>query len=307
MFFRRSFLRDHFLIAAGVILISIAGKNIYDPALLVTGGVTGIGIMMEELTGMPLWLSNALINIPLFFLALHFKGWAFVRRTFFAVVGMTAALMLLPDRAILPESDLFLTSVFGGLLTGTGLALVFLAMATTGGTDLMAALLQIKMRYRSITEIVQVLDWIIVLFGAGVFGIRRAMYALFSIFVIGRASASILDGMHYAKAALIVSEKSEEIAEKIMVRLDRGVTGIVSRGMHSGHSGCTLLSVFSNREIVILKDTVRETDPMAFIIVTDVREVIGEGFTREKTQVGRGNVQGLQAGPCGNKETVDQN
>ncbi len=281
-FAKRTPTRDYILLTLGVILVSIAAQNIYDPAGLVTGGVSGVGIMLRHLWGIPLWLSNTLINVPLFIMGYYVKGWKFIRRTFFATVFMSIVLMLLPTYNLIPTDNLFLSSIFGGILTGIGSGFVFVAMATTGGTDLAAAIIQAKLRQYSIPQVMQILDWIIVFLGIGMFGVEKALYAVISIYVFSKVSDSIIDGMHFAKCAFIVSEHSCEIADRIITEMDRGVTGVHAEGMYSHQDTKMLYCVVSKREVSILKDIVHELDPYAFMIVSDVREVHGEGFTRDK-------------------------
>ncbi|MGN8816940.1 YitT family protein [Oribacterium sp. HCP28S3_H8] len=282
MLSRRTPFRDYLMILVGAILVSIASKNIYDPAGLVTGGVGGLAIIIKRLTNVPLWVSNTIINIPLFIGGYFVKGWKFLKRTLFATMLVSLALILLPDINLIPDQDFFLASVFGGILMGVGSGLVFVAMATTGGTDLLAAIIQSRLRHVNLAEIMQVLDSLIVILGIGMFGVFRSMYAIVSIYIFSRISSNIIDGMHFAKVAYIISRKSDQIADKIIHELDRGVTGIPARGMYSGRDAMMLYCVVSNREAALVQDLVRAVDPEAFVIISDVREVHGEGFTWKK-------------------------
>lgn len=282
MYMKKNPLRDYIAITFGVLLISIAIKNIYDPAGLVTGGVSGLAIVIRKALGVPLWITNTVINIPLFVLGYFMKGWKFIKRTLYATVLTSFLFMILPEGNLIPNHDLFLASVFGGILMGVGGGMVFACMATTGGTDLLAALIQTRLRHFSIPQIMQVLDWSIVAVGIGMFGVVNALYAIVSIYVFSKLSNNIIDGMHFAKAAYIISSQSAEISRRIMKDLDRGVTGIKARGLFSSQDTEMLYCVLSNREIAFLKDIVYDVDPDAFVIVSDVREVHGEGFTREQ-------------------------
>lgn len=116
--------------------------------------------------------------------------------------------------------------------------------------------------------------------GIGIFGGVKAMYAVISIYVFSQVSNWILDGLHFAKCAYIISERSKEIADRILTEMDRGVTGIQAKGMYSGNDTEMLYCVISKRETAMLHDIVHAVDPEAFVIVSDVREVHGEGFTR---------------------------
>ena len=171
-----------------------------------------------------------------------------------------------------------LAAVFGGVTNGVGIGMILLARATTGGTDLVAALIQHKLRHYSIAQIMQVLDGLIVLFGLYLFGVQPALYAIVSIFIVSKLSDALMEGFKFSKAAFIITEQYDEIAKTIMKELNRGVTGLDARGMYSGEEKCMLYCVVSKKEIVELKELVLDIDQNAFVIVTDAREVLGEGF-----------------------------
>ncbi len=279
---RKRQIRDYLFLFLGVLLIGISSKNIYSPMNLIIGGVSGVSIILNHLIGMPLWLSNTVINIPLFLVGGRVKGWRFIRRTFFATMLLSLLLWLIPDVPIIPKQDLFLSSIFGGIIMGIGSGLIFLAEATSGGTDLLAAIIQKYLRHYTLPQVMQFLDAVIVLWGLQIFGVEHALYAIVSIYVFTRVSDGILEGMHFAKAAYIISAKSKEIAKRIQKDMERGVTGIPSHGLYSGASFEMLYCVLSRREITKLKDLVHEIDERAFLIIADVREVLGEGFNTYK-------------------------
>lgn len=268
---------EYALIAAGAFIIGFAIKNMFDPISLVTGGVTGIAIILKSLAGIPLWITNTLFNIPLFLAAWRIKGWQFIKRTAVATGALSLSLYVIPEIPFLME-DLLLTSLFGGIVSGLGTGLVFLFQATTGGTDMLAALLQRKMRHYSIAQIMQVLDALVVLAGAAVFGIRYALYALIAIYAVAKVSDGLLEGLKFSKQAYIISDRYREIAKAVMTRMDRGVTAVDAVGMYSGQDKKLLFCVVSKKEIVALREIVAEFDKKAFLIVSDVREVFGEGF-----------------------------
>lgn len=276
-FKRKSAVRDYALIILGSFIMGFAIKNIYDPVGLVTGGVSGLAIIAKSQFGIALWVTNTVLNIPLFLASIKIKGWSFIKRTLVATVSLSLSLYLIPEIPFLMD-DLFLTALFGGLISGVGAGLVFVCRATTGGTDMLAALIQRRFQHYSIAQIMQVLDAIIVLVGATVFGITYALYALIAIFAVAKVSDGIIEGLKFSKVAFIISEKSDEIAEVIMEQLDRGVTGLSARGMYSGEQKNLLFCVVSKKEIVQLKELVVGHDSQAFVIVSDAREVLGEGF-----------------------------
>lgn len=273
----RSPVRDYLLIVIGAVIMGFSIKNIYDPVGLVTGGVSGIAIIMKNQLAVPLWVTNTALNIPLFLASIRLKGWKFIKRTLVATVTLSVTLYVIPEVPFLMD-DLFLTALFGGLLSGVGAGLVFACQATTGGTDMLAALIQRKFQHYSIAQIMQVLDALIVLAGASIFGIRSALYALIVIFALTKVSDGIVEGLKFSKVAFIISEKSDQIAKVIMEELDRGVTGLNARGMYSGEQKHMLFCVVSKKEIVQLKELVVGQDSQAFVIVSDAREVLGEGF-----------------------------
>ena len=266
-----------FTMILGTAIMAIAIKMIYDPAGLVTGGVSGVGIIMKELTGIPLWLTNTMLNIPLFVAAFMVKGWKFISRTVVSTLALSFFLYILPDVS-LGMDDVLLSALFGGFITGIGTGLVFMARSTTGGTDLLAAVLQHYIRHLSVAQIMQVLDGMVVLAGAWIFGPKFALCAIIAVVVVTKVTDSILEGMHYSKVAYIISDHSDDIAEAIMTDLERGVTGINGMGMYSGNAKNILFCVVSQKEIVRVKDIVSKIDPHSFVIVTDAREVLGEGF-----------------------------
>ena len=269
--------RDYILILIGASIMGFAIKNIYDPIGLVTGGASGVAIILKKQFGVPLWLTNTAINIPLFAAAAKLKGWSFIKRTLLATVTLSVSLYVIPEMPFLMD-DLFLTALFGGLITGVGAGIVFACQATTGGTDMLAAIIRRWLPHYTLAQILQVLDAAIVLIGAGIFGVTYALYALIAIYAVSKVSDGIIEGMKYSKVAYIISDKSEEIAAAILKELERGVTALDARGMYSGNRKDVLFCVVSRKEIAQLKELVVSHDAQAFVIVSDAREVLGEGF-----------------------------
>jgi len=274
-------LRDYILIILGTFIIGFAIKNIYDPVGLVTGGVTGIAIILKKQLGIALWVTNTVLNIPLFLASVKLKGWRFIKRTLVAAVSLSVSLYIIPEITFLTD-ELLLVALFGGIISGAGVGMVFIAQATTGGTDMLAALIQRALPHYSLAQIMQVLDALIVLCGASVFGITYALYALIAIYTVTRVSDDLIEGMKFSKVAFIISPRTEEIAQAIMDQMDRGVTALNARGMYSGVSRDMLFCVVSKKEIIQLKELVVGHDSQAFVIVSDAREVLGEGFIEYK-------------------------
>lgn len=271
------------LIILGTCVMAMAIASIYDPAGLVTGGFSGISIMVKRMTvhmvpgGIPLGLTNAVLNVPVFILAYWKLGKKFVGRTLLGTVMLSFWLTVLPPLNLI-EDDYLLVALFGGVFSGIGFGLVLRAGASTGGTDLVAALIRTKMRQYSVVQIMQVMDALIVLAGMYVFGIRPVLYAIVAIFVTTRVSDAFLEGFKNSKAAYVVTARYEAVARQIMDELGRGVTALSAVGMYTGEERKLLYCVVSRKEIVRVKEIVHAADATAFVIVSDVREVLGEGF-----------------------------
>ncbi|MCI8416592.1 MAG: YitT family protein [Lachnospiraceae bacterium] len=274
---------DYLLILAGTGLMAFAISSIYDPAGMVTGGVSGLAIIIKDLTipyvegGISLGLTNLILNVPIFLVAAKQRGLGYIARTLVATLALSAWLSILPVVPLSP-GDYVLSALFGGVISGVGIGMVFLAQATTGGTDLVAAIIQKYMPHYTISDIMQVIDGLVVIGGAFLFGIHVAMYAIIAIYLVSKISDSIIEGRKFSKAAFIVTEDPPKVASVLMEHLGRGVTGIAATGMYSGQTRQMLYCVVSRREIVTLKGLVLQEDPKAFVIVTDAREVLGEGF-----------------------------
>ena len=276
---RRPLWIDAILMVVGTGLMALAIQCIYDPVGLVTGGFTGVAIIAKYVPkgAVPLWLTNLVLNVPLFLLAALIKGKKFVARTAVATVLLSAWLYVIPLWN-LAEGDDVLSAIFCGVICGGGMGMVLLARATTGGTDMLAALIQHKLRHYTIMQIICVIDGIIVAVGIYSFGVKAALYAIVAIYVTSKVSDTLMEGMKYSKAVFIVSDRYKEISDAIMTQMDRGVTGLDAVGMYSGDEKCMLYCVVSKKEIVVLKEIILKIDNNAFVIVTDAREVVGEGF-----------------------------
>ncbi len=243
---RRSVAGDYGLIVVGTFLIGFAIKSIYDPVSMVTGGVSGLAIIAKELWSVPLWLTNTLLNIPLFAAGLYVMGWKFIKRTLFSTVMLSVSLYVLPEASYM-GNDILLSALFGGIISGVGTGMVFLASCTTGGTDMLAALMQKRMKHYTLAQIMQVLDGIIVLAGATVFGIPTALYALIAIFCVSKVTDGLIEGLKFSKQAYIISDSYREIADAILERMGRGVTSLEARGMYSNEEKKMLFCVVSRR------------------------------------------------------------
>ncbi|PXV90141.1 uncharacterized membrane-anchored protein YitT (DUF2179 family) [Lachnotalea glycerini] len=261
--------------------MAVAINSIYDPISMVTGGFTGIAIIVKAYSNIPLWLTNIMLNIPVFLIGARIKGFRFIARTLYSTAALSIWLYVLPTMNIMTE-DYILAAIFGGVISGIGIGMVFLARATTGGTDMVAAFLQHYLKHYSIAQILQLIDALVVLAGAYIFGLNRALYAIISIFVVSQVTDGIIEGLKFSKLAYIITNHQDEVANAIMTVMERGATGLHATGMYSSLEKKVIMCVVSKKEIVQVKEIVTQIDPNAFVIVSDVREVLGEGFMEYK-------------------------
>ena len=282
-------LYSYLLIILGTGILAFGIQCFYDPIGLVTGGFSGLAIVIRHVTlnwiegGIPLWFTNIALNVPVFILSYFLKGKKFIGKTLFGTIMLSVWLYIIPA-VDFAENDLMIAALFGGVCAGAGIGFVIKVGATTGGTDMVSALVQLKIRHYSIVQILQVIDAIVVVMGLVVFGMRPTLYAIIGIVVQTKVADLIVEGFNYSKAAYIISDKYEVVAERILKDLDRGLTGLEARGMYTGTEKKVLMCILNQKELVILKNLVNEVDPEAFVIVSDVREVLGEGFQEYKNE-----------------------
>ena len=282
---------DYLLIIVGTCLMAVAVISAFDKAGMVTGGFSGVAIIVKEWTeslvpgGIPLWITNVALNIPLFFLGMRIGGFQFVKKALVGELCLSFWLAVLPG--CIPDfnlagNDLLLAAVYGGVIQGVGIGLVFLGQGTTGGTDMMAALIQRKLKHYSIAQIMQFIDGLVVVVGMYVFGVYKALYAIIAVYLVTKVTDGMIEGLKFSKGAYIITEKADQVSHMIINEMDRGVTGLKGVGMYSGQDKLMLFCVVNKKEIVTLKEKVDMIDPDAFVIVCDVREVHGEGFIEKK-------------------------
>ena len=281
-------LYNYLMITIGTGILAFGISCFYAQVDLVTGGFSGLAIVIKSLTegfiegGIPLWFTNVALNVPVFIIGYILKGKDFISRTLFGATILSVWLYLIPS-INMPEGDYMIGAIFGAVCAGAGIGFVIRVGATTGGTDMVSALIQMKIRHYSIVQILQVIDGIVVILGMFVFGMRPTLYALIGIVVQTKVSDLVVEGFNYTKAAYIITDKYEEVAKSIMEDLQRGLTGFEARGMYTGKDRCVLFCIVSQKEIVRLKEMVHHIDHHAFVIVSDVREVLGEGFQEYKS------------------------
>lgn len=265
------------LIAVGTFLMALGTNMIYEPMSMVTGGFAGVGIILRRFVPVPLWVVTTVLNIPLFVLAARKFGMVFVGKSLYAASFFSLALAVIPALPV-PQEDYLMAALMGGILNGMGLGLVVGRGASTGGSDLLSTLLKIWFPSASTATILAVVDGIIVVGGMLVFGVRIGLYSIVAVFVTSKVMDHILEGLKFAKMLYIISEVPELIAKTVLQELHRGVTSLQGRGMYSGNGKSVLMCAVSRKEAVSVLQMVKKLDARAFVIVSDVREVMGEGF-----------------------------
>jgi len=279
----RQILRDYLLITVGVVLLSYAVIAFWQPFGMVTGGVSGLAIIIAHYTAdtgfqVPIWLTTLVLNIPLFLIGYRIIPRKYFIRSIYAYLCMVLVLFVVELMPV-PELDVLLASLAGGVIAGLGVGLVLRAMATTGGSTLAADIIKRKfLRHMPVGKIIFAVDAVIISTGFVAFGSISTMYAVIAVFVCARITDTILEGLSFSKAAFIISKEADTIASTILKEMNRGCTALDSRGMFTKNTQSMLICVVSAKEIVNLKQVVYSLDERAFVIVTDVREVLGEGF-----------------------------
>ena len=264
--------------AFGLVYLNIANH-------LAEGGVSGITLILRALFGIDPAYSTLLINIPLILIGGKILGKRSLAYTVLGTVSLSAFLWIwqrVPIQINL-QHDLLIVSLLAGLIAGTGSGLVYRMGGTTGGSDIIARILE-KNYGISMGRSLLVLDVIVLLASLTYIDLKRMMYTLIVSYVFSRVIDSILDGGYSAKGILVVSNKNEEIAPLLMTGLERGVTFLSGEGGFSGHSKKIIYMVVSSSELNEVKRIVHEIDEKAFLSIINVHEVEGEGFTYLKPQ-----------------------
>ncbi|MEW6724657.1 MAG: YitT family protein [Bacillota bacterium] len=265
-------------ITLGAIIFAL-GLNAFVVANhLAEGGVTGASLIVFYLTGYPFGLVLLLMNIPLFFIGLWLVGWRFAVRTLYGVAVVAVTSQLTQGLAV-NTGDLLLAALYAGAVTGLGLGIIFRFGGTAGGVDILARILW---QYRGIEMGKTIFSLDILVMGgfALLFGKEVAMYSLVAMFIASRVIDFVQEGTFTAKAVTIISDQPKPIAEAIMNRLKRGTTLLRGRGGYTDRERDVLYVIVSRSEIGRLKHLVNQIDPKAFMVVSDAREVLGEGFGR---------------------------
>lgn len=265
---------------AGAVLMGISVKNIYEPTGMVTGGFSGLAILANAGLGIPLWLTNIILNIPLFVITAYFMGKNIVINSLSATLVYSLAVAVMPNMNLL-DGDLFLSCVLGGMIMGAGLGLIIYSGGSSGGVDMLSILVHHKNNRIPVAWAMFLVDAVIIIMGGVLFGWVKAIYSVISAWIASFITGKIIDGPDYSKACIIISRKSYEISQRIMREIGRGVTGIDGKGLFSNKKELILFCVSSTHEMTAIREIVFEVDKNAFMTVSNVSEVFGEGFVKK--------------------------
>lgn len=288
-------LKPYMIIALGCFIMTISFNVFLIPFKLAPGGVSGLSTVVYYVINevIPVGMLMLIINIPLFLVGYKTRGRQFIIRSIFGAVLLSLFIditapffnMIINEYFVkfdksMATPDLLLNSMVGGFIMGFGLGFVLKEEATTGGTDLAASLLKKLFPRFSIGQYLMFLDGCVIIFATIAFkSVKLGLYATLSLYIASKTIDALLEGTNFAKSLLIISDHSEEIAEKLLRDVDRGVTGLRGIGMFSRQDKTVLLCVVKREEISVVKEIVKNCDKNAFVLLIDVREVLGEGFS----------------------------
>ncbi len=287
--FSKRGLKNYSLILIGSFILAAGFVLFITPYRIVPGGVYGISIVLHHMFGTPVGLVALAFDIPLTIIGIRVLGPRFGIKT---VVGFVLTALFVDGLTYfygtepLVKDDALLSSIFGGLLVGLGLGLIFKSRATSGGTDIVAMMVS-KYTGMPVGRLMIMVDSAIVLIGLAAFqDWKIPLYSLIVIFITGKVIDAILEGIDYDKVLFIISEKTDEIRDKIIVDMNRGGTILKGEGLYNHNERSIVFTVVNRRETVMLQDYIHGIDPNAFVTVMNANEILGNGFKslREKIQ-----------------------
>lgn len=271
-------LKVYSILTIGSILMAAGVSLFLLPNELSTGGFAGIATIIYYLFKLPVGTTMIILNIPLLILAYFKVGKKLFIRSIYGTVALSVFVDIF-DKFMPLTQDKFLGCIYGGILSGIGTAIILRYNASTGGSDLLSYVIRsFKPQYRSSTLIL-ITDTIIITLNVIVFRtIEVGLYSAIAIYLMGKMIDIIFEGINFAKVLLIISPKYNEIAKVVGEKINRGSTGLYSKGMYTNEEKMTLLCVGSRTESYIIERTAKKIDKSAFIIVLNSREVFGRGF-----------------------------
>lgn len=274
-------IKDYFIISAGAVIYALSVVIFTSPNNIAPGGLTGIATVLNYLFSAPIGTLMLIMNVPLFFIGAKAIGTHFLGKSLLGTVVVSLAIDLLMPFVPAYKGDMMLACIFGGILNGTGLALIFTRGGTTGGTDIIATLIHRKIPHISMGYIILLSDAIIITIAALVYGsIESALYAVIAIFVSTKLIDIIIYGTsrNNGKMMLIITKKHEEILHGLLNKVSRGVTVVDAKGGYSGEDIKLLICALRPQQVFTANEITRKIDSNSFIIVTTAGSINGAGF-----------------------------
>lgn len=272
---------DYLQIAVGSFLVALGVNFFLVPCKISTGGISGLGTILYYFFGIPLSLTVLVVNVVLFLIGYRLLERASVIRTGAGILFLSLFLEL-TDGLLVYSEDLLIASVFGGILVGAGVGLTVLKDASTGGSDFLALMLHKLVPHISVAGFMLLIDSVVIAVSGLAFRNYTVMlYSVISLYICSKVADMILVRGEYAKSVLIISKENERIAAEIMGDMERGVTGIYSRGFYGGKDGMMLMCIVRSKELPHLMERIERIDPSAFTVISEVRQVVGAGFGRK--------------------------
>ena len=274
---------DVFILILGCILMGVSINMFFDPHNIAPGGLTGVSILVSTLTGIPIWLINISVDIPLFLLAYRILNKNDSIKTILGITFLTLSLKFTESLSnIYITDDVLLSTISGAIIMGVSLGLIFRINGSTGGTDLIGLLANKFFPSISIPMLMGFADALVVLFSGIVSrNIEIALYSAIALYIIVKVSDIIVEGINTSSSFTIISDKYKEIGKYINEQLERGATILKGQGFYTNNEKNVLLVVVSKKEVVTLKRIVKSIDPNAFIIISETFETLGEGFKEQ--------------------------
>ncbi len=268
------------LLTLASLVYALAYVWCFDPNGIAFGGITGIAqIINRVFPVIPVGVTVIVLNIPLFLLGWKFIGGKLLVSSLYTMFISSVFIDIITPLCHWEPMEPLLACIIGGLLLGGSLGIVFLEGATTGGTDLAARLLKLKLAWLPMGKLLMAIDLSVIVITALFFrNLNTALYGFIALYISTLAMDGILYGLDNAKVAYIISDRNEEICSAIVHDLDRGVTILHGQGAYTGAEKKVLMCAFKQREIAAIKAAVKEIDPDAFLIVCNAHEVLGDGF-----------------------------
>ena len=273
------FFSDTLFFILGSLSFSFAVNMFTAPNGIAQGGFTGLSIIINRLAGLPIGVTMICLNVPLFILSYIILGKSFILKTIIATVTTSVMIDVLAPLIPRYEGEKILAALFGGLLAGLGLGLVFVRGATTGGTDILGKLVKKYKPHMAMGMLVLIMDMVVVLASGFVFkSIESILYAIIVFFVSSRVINYLLYGTGNGKMLMVVTDKAEEIAAAITGETRRGVTLLPAKGAYTGEEKKMLLCVVRASEVAGIRKIIMRYDENPFIIISEAGEILGLGF-----------------------------